>query len=342
MRRDDQRESPGQRQLDRASGGIEGLPSRALRYGKAKKTALDVVQYIDDTQPSSKPLADRIRSCGDYLLFRHYTTVDQVKLHAASFCMKHLLCPLCAIRRGSKALTAYLERWQTIKAERPHLKAHMVTLTVKNGPDLAERFAHLQSSLQQLHKRRRQGRRSVLDQVEGMVWSYEIKRGKGGKGWHPHVHMIALSSQPIDARQLSAEWHTITGDSKIVETHEVYGDEVEGFSEVFKYACKFSDQPVADTWHAFQTLRGRRLMASSGCFRGVDIPEQLTDDETDLEGLPFVEYFYRYLVGRGYALLRKPPSNFAEYQARVIQIPITPQAGAGAEPQGSRPPGRGS
>jgi hypothetical protein len=24
--------------------------------------------------------------------------------------------------------------------------------------------------------------------------------------------------------------------------------------EVFKYAVKFSDQPVADTWHAFQTL----------------------------------------------------------------------------------------
>ena len=48
-------------------------------------------------------------SCGDYLLFRHFFTVDKVKLHAAQFCKAHLLCPLCAIRRGAKALAAYLD-----------------------------------------------------------------------------------------------------------------------------------------------------------------------------------------------------------------------------------------
>jgi hypothetical protein len=48
--------------------------------------------------------------------------------------------------------------------------------------------------------------------------------------------------------------------------------------EVFKYAVKFSDQPVADTWHAFQTLKGKRLLGSAGCFRGVEVPEELTDE----------------------------------------------------------------
>ena len=69
--------------------------------------------------------------------------------------------------------------------------------------------------------------------------------------------------------------------------------------EVFKYALKFSDQPPADTVHAFQLLKGRRLMDCAGAFRGVEVPESLTDET--LEGLPFVELFYRYL-GAGYSL----------------------------------------
>jgi hypothetical protein len=70
--------------------------------------------------------------------------------------------------------------------------------------------------------------------------------------------------------------------------------------EVFKYAVKFSDQEPADTVHAFLTLRGKRLVASAGAFRGVVVPEALTDEP--LEDLPFVTLFYRYLHGSGYTL----------------------------------------
>ena len=76
-----------------------------------------------------------------YLLFRHYYTADLLRLHAASFCMKHLLCPLCAIRRGAKALKAYLDRWEVIQQDRPALRPFLVTLTVKDGDNLAERFS---------------------------------------------------------------------------------------------------------------------------------------------------------------------------------------------------------
>jgi hypothetical protein len=66
---------------------------------------------------------------------------------------------------------------------------------------------------------------------------------------------------------------------------------------------KFSDQPPADTWHAFSVLKGKRLLGSAGCFRGVEVPDTLLDDD-DLDGLPFVELFYRY-IGGGYSLGRK-------------------------------------
>ena len=295
-------ENPDLLEQDGVSGGIEELPARVDRYGKAKKTALDVADYMEGLPKSQglQLLAQRVKGCGDYLLFRHYFTVDQVKLHAASLCMKHLLCPLCAIRRGARFLAAYLDRFERIQADRPHLKAYLVTLTVKDGDDLAERFAHLHKGQRELWKRKQRGRGSALDGVEGAAWSYEIKRGSGSGAWHPHLHMIALAESQPDQTALASEWHNITGDSYIVDVRPIDPhNPASGFVEVFKYAVKFSDQAPADTVAAFLALRGKRLLASSGCFRGVPEPDSLMDDAEALEGLPFVTMFYRYLRAAG-------------------------------------------
>ena len=113
---DPQKESPDSMAVEIGAQGIEALPRRVDRYGKAKIGALEVAQYMAGL-PDLQRTAQRVNGCGDYLVFRHYFTVDQVKLHGARLCMKHLLCPLCAIRRGAKALRAYLERWECITAE---------------------------------------------------------------------------------------------------------------------------------------------------------------------------------------------------------------------------------
>lgn len=289
--------------------GIEGLPSKIDRYSKAKKGALDVADYMA-TLPKHQAMAAKVHGCGDYLAFRHYFTVDRVRLHGASLCKKHLLCPLCAIRRGAKSLKAYLDRWEVIHAEKPALKPFLVTLTVKNGPDLAERFKHLFKCQHELWMRKHRGRGSVLDDVEGAVWSYEIKRGSGSGEWHPHLHMIALAeSMPSEGKDnlgaLSAEWKEITGDSHMVDVRPIDQDDpVSGFIEVFKYAVKFSDQSPADTVHAWETLAGKRLLASSGCFRGVEVPKDLLDGSEGFEGLPYIQLFYTFLPG-GYSLAKR-------------------------------------
>jgi len=294
---DQERENPETVAAEIGVQGIEGLQNRVIRYGKAKKTALDVAEYIGQ-MPEHQAVTRRLQSCGDYLIFRHYFTVDVVKLHGASLCMKHLLCPLCAIRRGAKALKAYLDRWEVVQAEKPALRPFLVTLTVKDGPDLEERFNHLHKAQRELWKRKQRGRGSVLDGVEGAVWSFEVKRGSGSGTWHPHLHMIALAEAAPDQVALSAEWHDITGDSFIVDVRPIsQEDPVSGFVEVFKYAVKFSDQPPADTLHAWLTLRGKRLLGSAGCFRGVVVPESLLDDPEGLGELPFATLFYRYLSG---------------------------------------------
>lgn len=304
------RRNPEEVELDGVSG-IEGLASKIDRYGKAKSTGLNVAEYMESVG-KHQAISHRVQSCGDYLLFRHFFTVDQVRLHAAHFCKKHLLCPLCAIRRGAKALAAYLARFEVIKAKNPNLKPYLVTLTVKDGEDLEERFKHLHKSQHELWKRKHRGRKCALDGVAGAVWSYEVKRGSGSGVWHPHLHMVALAEVQPDQEELSAEWKAITGDSHIVDVRPIsQEDPASGFIEVFKYAVKFSDQGAEDTVHAWETLRGRRLLASSGEFRGVEVPDELTDSVEDLEGLPYIDLFYRFLQGRGYEYVPGKGANRA-------------------------------
>jgi hypothetical protein len=176
---------------------------------------------------------------------------------------------------------------------------------VKDGPDLAERFKHLHKSQRELWMRKHRCRGSAVDLVRAAVWSYEVKRGQGSGLWHPHLHMVAMACEMPNKDRLSKEWHDITGDSFIVDVRPIdEADPASGFLEVFKYALKFSDMQPADTWQAFQVLRGRRLVGSAGLFRGIEIPEQLTDEP--LDDLPYVELFYRYLRGTGYTLTRAP------------------------------------
>jgi hypothetical protein len=115
--------------------------------------------------------------------------------------------------------------------------------------------------------------------------------------------MVALAVDPPDAHQLAEEWRWITRDSFIVDVRPIDQDDpASGFLEVFKYALKFSDMEPADTYDAFLTLEGRRLVGSAGLFRGIEIPSQLTDEP--LDDLPYVTLFYRFLHGAGYSLHR--------------------------------------
>lgn len=276
------------------------LPVRLDRYARAHHRAVEMSNYLSEIEEVK--LATLLRGCGNYLLFRDYYTVGKVRLYAASFCRKHLLCPLCAIRRGAKLVKAYLARLQVIREGNPGLKAYLVTLTVKNGPDLRERYEHLHRSVRKYHKARHQPHiERQVQLAKGAVWSYEFKRGENSGEWHPHMHAVWLCESPPDARLLSEEWRAVTGDSFIVDVTPFHDQEdvVSGFLEVFKYAVKFSSLPFADNWTGYQTLSGRRMVASFGEFYGLDVPDVLTDEL--LDDLPFVEMLYRYTHGAGYS-----------------------------------------
>ena len=131
----------------------DGLFKRLQRYGSAKENAFQFRRYLASVGEDG--LAEDLGNCANYAAFREYFTIGETRLSRICTCKKHLLCPLCAIRRGAKALRVYLARVEHLRAQDEKLHPYLVTLTVKNGPDLGERFSHLVHSLRAYHKRRK-------------------------------------------------------------------------------------------------------------------------------------------------------------------------------------------
>ena len=258
-------------------------------------------------------LSSRLYRCGNYLHFREWMAHgSKMTLHAGRFCQVGLLCPLCAIRRGGKLLRRYVERAKFIARTHDLL---LVTLTVKNGPDLEERYNHLKQSLKRLKFRAQKGY-GAFARADGALWSTEFTHNLA-KGWHPHVHMVwavprgqtfASRSEAMEwgqGSQLRTDWHAITGDSYIVHAVPIAAtnDEelVKAFCEVLKYALKFSGLSLEDNYHAYKVLKGKRLISSSGIWWGLELPEDARLEDDPLDG-PYIEHIYRYAGSKGYLL----------------------------------------
>lgn len=263
---------------------------KLARYAAAVTRQRQVADYIlhqnvnpvtGETKLGSEPIRmmkvwKALDECGSFLQFRHYFTRDVYKLIAGCTCKKHLLCALCAIRRAAKLIAMYSAKISQVKAESSsNFDEWMITWTVRNGEDLAERFDHLIDCMKRhLHKRRNAIQSPnktdcILKAIEAAVYSYEVTHSEA-KGFHPHCHMVAMvprglfEYQPLEIkgktalvpvefhRQLVKEWQEITGDSFIVDVRLIEsdrmpepGEDIEGtrlkaLIEVFKYALKMN------------------------------------------------------------------------------------------------------
>ena len=289
-------------------GSEADLGSRLRRYGTAKAHTLNVLGQLgpERLRGMGIQVPSRVHECGDWLRFRHYFTVDQVKLAAANFCKKHLICGLCAIRRASRLMAAYLERFNLIRMAQPELLPYLVTITVRNSHDLDEVLAHLLDSLRVLHRRRnRKNQPSIMHAVAGGVYAVELTYD-AETGWHPHAHAIWLASEAPGTYALRSEWEKITRDSFMCDVRPIAAEAQEspdidphagGFAECFKYAMKPAELGADRLEIAYPKLAGRRLVGSFGVFRGVQEPDSLADDLSGLEALPYEEFLYRYFGG---------------------------------------------
>ena len=311
-----------------ATGDNKGLQSaeadqhrdRITRFGNLKHRSKQQENFLwtlakyKENYPIDKPneesikalkSAQKLQGCGNFLLFKNFYTVDKVKLTKLQVCNQHLLCPFCAAIRASKAIQKYTARIDEVLSKNRKLKPVLITFTVKNGEDLSERSNHLMKSFRTLLDRRRdylkKGRGfNEFCKINGAMYSYENTYNDQTKEWHPHLHMFALLDDWIDQEQLSETWHEITGDSFIVDVRKVKKNEA-GFgkaaAEVCKYALKFGDLTVENTWEAFKVLKGKRLSGAFGSLYGVKIPEN-PEDDMDEDDLPYLEMLYKFVYGK--------------------------------------------
>lgn len=294
-------------------GHTDNLKVRVDRYSKAKDRSSQMQAYLikkltslnlPDYQKSHSQLfkaSSSLEDCGSYLVFRQWLETGEVRLAGATTCKQHLLCNLCAILRGARLLQAYTEKLEQIQENSD--KLHMITLTQPHHDEsLIDSFKRLMESFSSLKKTLRNYKakgtgKNAFCNAEGVVYSVEVKRGKNSGLWHPHIHMVTIGRNIIDPRGIKEIWHQCqkignkyTVDQIQAETHEVYGDSIEAFKEVTKYALKFNSMEHSDTWEAYEALRGKRMIGTLGRFRGVTIPEK---ESLDLDGV-FVDLFYRW------------------------------------------------
>lgn len=289
------------------------------RYSALKSRACETRDYLSELQQSYSletnfsefNLLDRVTTalngCANFMVFHDYYTIGEVRLTKFNTCKKHLLCPFCASRRAGKNVKVHEEKIETLMTGRKELIPVMITLTVKNQPDLKRVYNHMKKSFKTLMDRRRRNKHessryeTEMKKVQGAVAAHELTFNQDTNEWHPHIHMIALLDGYIDVKKLSKEWHDITGDSYIVDirkisakksTKEGISDLSAGLVEVFKYALKFSDLPQEKLWEAYKFLRGKRMTASYGDLHGIKVPESLLDDP--IKELPYIEMFYVY------------------------------------------------
>lgn len=316
--KNEQRKSPFSDTLARDENGLgfESFHTKMERNGARKTRALDLNKYITNfhtgknrkgaktlEEKENLRIARKLGSCASYLVFKNYYHRDEIRLYSAKLCKIHLLCPFCASRRAAKYVQAYLDKVEIVQAENPRLRAFFVTVTIKDRENLSDAFQHLRNAMLKMSQQRRnalKGQKSIeFVKAVGGVHSIEIKRGKNSQLWHPHAHMIWLCEETPNVEKLSQEWFSLTGDSYIVDIRECYGDSLtDAFLEVFKYALKFSDMEHSDTWEAYKTLKGKRLVDSFGCLKGVEVPDNLLDD--DIEDEPYILMLYRFLRSSGY------------------------------------------
>lgn len=339
------------------SANAEQHADRITRFGNLKHRARKQENYLwslaafqsnyeNDKKSEESELATksamRLQSCGNYLLFKNYFTTGDVRLSKFQSCGQHLLCPFCAGIRASRAMNRYSERIFQLMSENRKLKPVLITLTVKNGIDLKERAEHMISSFRTMLDRcrdfRKKGRGfNQFCKVQGGFYSYENTRNPATEEWHPHIHIFGLIEDWINIEEFSEEWHTLTSDSYIVDVRRIKAKKGQsrdaavrdGISEVCKYALKFGDLSVENTWEAFKVLKGKRLTGSFGLLWGVKIPDKMTDEDVEND-LPYLEMLYKFVFGK------------KSYYDLVAVKQVEPQAkiergGGGAERPTDRP-----
>lgn len=212
---------------------------------------------------------ERFDKCGTSNWIEWSHSRQQHRMRAA-YCSDRFCRPCAAAK--ARDIRANLRKW----CQGETVRFGTFTL-VADDKTLAEKLKHLRTSFKRL-------RASEVwrKAVRGGCGCVEIKRGKGSKKWHVHLHCLLVGGY-LDHAKLSDAWKEATGGSYIVDIRAV--KELErGIFYVSKYATKGLDRDVSNDREALNEcvhcLRGARLFSTFGEWWGrePDAPDEAVND----------------------------------------------------------------
>jgi hypothetical protein len=203
---------------------------------------------------------DMYAQCGASAVVQR-TPDDQQYRIRANYCHDRF-CVACGTGRSAEIASIL-----AVHVKPPHTK--FLTLTLRHSPTpLTDQIKRLYDSFTKLRHRQ-----SWTSHVQGGAAFCEIKLSDRDGLWHVHLHILAnMAIWP--QRDLSAEWHAVTGDSYIVDIRHIQ-DTHEAAAYVAKYVSKPADAYIVSHPDKLDemivSLRGRRLCLTFGSWRGIKL-----------------------------------------------------------------------
>lgn len=163
---------------------------------------------------------------GNWFVLRNKTDPTRFKL-SPRLC-RDRFCLICGRRRAA-VIQANLV---PLTKGRP---TRFITLTIaQDQASLAQRIDRLMSGFRRL-------RRLAIwrERITAAAAFLEVKWSEKARGWHPHLHVVALG-RFVPQGQLSAAWRDVTGDSFVVDIRLA-----QDRTELAKYLTKYVTKPIA-------------------------------------------------------------------------------------------------
>lgn len=228
--------------------------------GWSDRRSLITTALGDSQMPPGR--IDRFTACGGCAHVQQRDDGHELRV-IAHYCHDRWCVPCQRIR----ALTIQQHLGQLCEKQLPRF----LTLTLRHShTPLASQLDRLYRSFEVLRRRK-----SWLANVTGGVAFLEIKVSERDGLWHPHLHVLIIG-RFWDVREISQEWHAVTGDSSIVDLRACKAlDHLFGY--VTKYVTKTAHSSVfrdpSKLSEAVTALHGRRMCIPFGTWAHAHLTE---------------------------------------------------------------------
>lgn len=250
----------------------------------------------------SKKLTERIKECGDFLQMLSDLSLENSKLHRASFCGNRF-CPMCSWRVACKDSLEISILMEHLRKEEDK-EFIFLTLTTPNvkGDELDSSIKKYNQSFQRLIQRK-----EVNNIVKGYIRKLEAtynsdKTSKSYNTYHPHFHVVlAVDKSYFTSRKYINHdrwlnlWREATGDYSITQV-DVRKAKINDYKEVYelaKYSAKDTDYLInREVFTVFyKALKGKQVLVFSGLFK--DAHKMYKNHELDVyKKQDSIEYAY--------------------------------------------------